>query len=207
LPLGRRAASKGKRGVGTSQEDRDKHHARIVAVAARRVREKGLDGISIADLMKDAGLTHGGFYRHFGSREDLIGDAVECALGEWTQQRAKRDPKPPAKRFHAAVDDYLSINHRNSPGSGCAVAALSSEAWRGGKRVRQAYIRQVKLYLSLLEGVLDGRRRQVARRASILALSALVGAVGMARSVDDDQLSLEILNGTAEALKFRLARV
>jgi TetR/AcrR family transcriptional regulator, transcriptional repressor for nem operon len=205
--LGVEQHRKGKRGVGTSQEDKEKHHARIVAIAARRVREKGLDGISIADLMKDAGLTHGGFYRHFGSREDLIADAVERALGEWIQQRAKRDPKPPAKRFQAAVDEYLSTNHRNSPGSGCAVAALSSEAWRGGKRVRQAYTRQVKLYLSLLEGVLDGRRRQVARRDSILALSALVGAVGMARSVDDDQLSLEILNGTAEALKFLLARV
>lgn len=197
---------KGKRGVGTSQEDKEKHHARIVAIAAKRVREKGLDGISIADLMKDAGLTHGGFYRHFGSREDLISEAVECALGQWTQ-RTRRDPnKPSAKRFQAAVDDYLSINHRNSPGSGCAVASLSSEAWRGGKRVRQAYTRQVKLYLSLLERVLDGRRRQVARRDSVLALSALVGAVAMARSVDDDQLSLDLLNGTAEALKFFLAR-
>ena len=141
--------------MGTSQEDKEKHHARIVAIAAKRVREKGLDGISIADLMKDAGLTHGGFYRHFGSREDLINEAVECALRQWTQ-RANRDSKPAAKRFQAAVDEYLSTTHRNSPGSGCAVAALSSEAWRGGKRVRQAYTRQVQLYLSLLEGVLEG---------------------------------------------------
>jgi TetR/AcrR family transcriptional regulator, transcriptional repressor for nem operon len=127
--------------VGTSQKDKEKHHARIVAIAARRVREKGLDGISIADLMKNAGLTHGGFYRHFGSREDLIGDAVECALGQWIERLAS-EPKSSRKKFPAVIDEYLSISHRNSPETGCAVATLSAEAWRGGKRVRRAYTRR-----------------------------------------------------------------
>jgi len=191
--------------VGTSQADKDKHHDRIVAIAATRVRERGLDGIGVADLMKEAGLTHGGFYRHFGSREDLIDEAVERALGEGTK-RVARGPKTSVKnRFRTIVDGYLSSAHRNSPGSGCAVAALSSEAWRGGKRVRQAYTRQVKLYLALIEDMIDGRRRPAVRRDSMLALSALVGAVAMARSVDDEQLSLEILNCTAEALKSLVA--
>jgi TetR/AcrR family transcriptional repressor of nem operon len=194
------------RSVGTSQADKEKHHDRIVAIAATGVRERGLDGIGVADLMKEAGLTHGGFYRHFGSREDLIDEAVEFALGEGTKRIAS-GPKPSEKnRFQTIVDGYLSIAHRNSPGSGCAVAALSSEAWRGGKRVRQAYTRQVKMYLALIEDVIGGRRRSAARRDSILALSALIGAVAMARSVDDDQLSRDILSGTAEALKSLVAR-
>ena len=184
----------------------EKHHERIVAIAARMVREKGLDGIGIADLMKDAGLTHGGFYRHFGSRDDLINEAVECALGQWTKRAAGSDPKPSRKRFQAFVDEYLSIAHRNSPGNGCAVATLSGEARRGGKRIRQAYTRQVKLYLALMEGVLDARRRAAVRRDSMLALSAIVGAVAMARSVDDDQLSRDILSCTGEALKSLLDR-
>lgn len=192
--------------MGTSQEDKEKHHARIVAIAARRVREKGLDGISIADLMKDAGLTHGGFYRHFGSREDLIGDAVECALGQWIE-RIANEPKSSRKKLPAVIEEYLSVTHRNSPGTGCAVATLSSEAWRGGKRVRQAYARQVKLYLSLIEAALSGGRRPAAaRRDSMLVLSALIGALSMARSVDDDQLSIDLLNSTTEALKLFLAR-
>lgn len=192
--------------MGTSQVDKEKHHDRIVAIAATLVRERGLDGIGVAELMKEAGLTHGGFYRHFGSREDLVDEAVERALGEGTK-RVESGPKPSGKRsFRTIVDGYLSIAHRNSPGGGCAVAALSGEARRGGKRVRRAYTGQVKLYLAIIEGMLDGRRRPVARRDSILALSALVGAVAMARSVDDDQLSLDLLTGTAEALKRLLAR-
>jgi TetR/AcrR family transcriptional repressor of nem operon len=192
--------------VGTSQADKEKHHDRIVAIAATRVRERGLDGIGVADLMKEAGLTHGGFYRHFGSREDLIDEAVERALGEGTKRVASGPKVSEKHRFQTIVDGYLSIAHRNSPGSGCAVAALSSEAWRGGKRVRQAYTRQVKMYLALIEDVIDGRRRPAARRDSILALSALIGAVAMARSVDDDQLSRDILSCTAEALKSLIAR-
>ena len=72
--------------MGTSQADKEKHHDRIVAIAATRVRERGLDGIGVADLMKEVGLTHGGFYRHFGSREDLIDEAVENTPGEVFQQ-------------------------------------------------------------------------------------------------------------------------
>jgi TetR/AcrR family transcriptional repressor of nem operon len=187
--------------LGTSQADKEKHHDRIVAAAATMVRERGLDGIGVADLMKEAGLTHGGFYRHFDSREDLIDEAVERALGEGTKRVATVPKVPEKSRFRTIVDGYLSIAHRNSPGSGCAVAALSSEARRGGKRVRQAYTRQVKLYISLLEELIGGHRRSVVRRDSVLVLSALVGAVAMARSVDNDQLSRDILSDTAEALK------
>jgi TetR/AcrR family transcriptional repressor of nem operon len=151
--------------------------------------------------MKEAGLTHGGFYRHFGSKEDLIDEAVERALGEGTKRVASVPKMAERSRFRTIVDGYLSIAHRNSLGNGCAVAALSSEARRGGKRVREAYTRQVKLYLALLEDLIDGRRRPAVRRDSILALSALVDAVAMARSVDSDQLSREILTDTAEALK------
>jgi len=187
--------------VGTSQVDKEKHHDRIVTIAAARVRERGLDGIGVADLMKEAGLTHGGFYRHFGSREDLIDEAVEHALGEGTKRVSSGSRTSEKNRYQAIVDGYLSIVHRNSPGSGCAVAALSSEAWRGGSRIRRAYTRQVKLYLALLEDVMPGRRGKVSRRDSIFVLSALVGAVALARSVNDEQLSFDILRSTAEALK------
>jgi TetR/AcrR family transcriptional repressor of nem operon len=199
------AASKRTQSVGTSQVDKRKHHERIVAIAARLVREKGVEGIGIADLMKDVGLTHGGFYRHFASRDDLIYDAVECALSRGTQ-RVASESKSSERSLDAFIDEYLSASHRDSPGTGCALVPLSGEAWRAGKRVRQAYTRQVKWYLALIDGALGGRRRSAARRDSMLALSALVGAVAIARSVDDGQLSDDLLSGTAAALKSLLAR-
>jgi len=88
-------------------------------------------------------LTHGGFYRHFGSREDLIDEAVECALGQWSKRAAGSDLSHPENDFRHLSRNYLSVSHRNSPGNGCAVATLSGEAWRGGKRIRQAFTREL----------------------------------------------------------------
>ena len=192
--------------MGTSQAEKEKNHDRIIAIAARRVREKGFDGVGVADLMKEVGLTHGGFYRHFGSRDDLIGEAVERALDEGTK-RVTSIPRTARKNpFRMIVDGYLSDSHRDSPGNGCAVTALSNDAWRGDRRVRAAYTRQVRLYLDLLSKMIDGKGGRATRRDSVLTLSALVGAIAMARAVDDEALSLEILGSTADALKSLMVR-
>jgi TetR/AcrR family transcriptional repressor of nem operon len=187
--------------LGTSQAEKEKNHNRIVAIAARRVRENGFSGVGVADLMKEVGLTHGGFYRHFGSRDDLIGEAVERALAEGRKRIADTPRTARKSPFQGIVDSYLSTGHRDSPGTGCAVTALSNDAWRGERRVRAAYTRQVRLYLDLLNEMTDWKNGRAKRRNSVLALSALVGAVAMARAVDDEELSLEILRFTADALK------
>ena len=187
--------------MGTSQAEKDRNHDRIIGIAARKVREKGFEGVGVADLMKEVGLTHGGFYRHFGSRDDLIGEAVERALDDGARRVADTPLTSRKSPFRRIVDRYLSTTHRDSPGNGCAVTALSNDAWRGEPRVRAAYTRQVRLYLDLLGEMMDQKGGRATRRCSVLALSALAGAVAMARAVDDEDLSLEILRSTADALK------
>ncbi len=112
--------------MGTSQVDKEKHHDRIVTIAAARVRERGLDGIGVADLMKEAGLTHGGFYRHFGSREDLIDEAVEHALGEGTKR----------------VSSGSRTSEKKSLSSNCGWISFHRESQFARKRLRRSSVVQ-----------------------------------------------------------------
>ena len=136
--------------MGSSQADKAASHQRIVTAAAARIRRAGVDGLSVADLMREAGLTHGGFYRHFGSRDNLVAEAVEAALthGSRRAEAAARQGGPEA--LAATIDSYLSLLHRDKPETGCAVAALPADIARGGQRARAAYTAQVRRYLDLL---------------------------------------------------------
>jgi TetR/AcrR family transcriptional repressor of nem operon len=176
--------------MGHSREEKEKNHRQIVDVAARRMREAGTDGPGVAEIMKAAGLTHGGFYKHFDSRDELVAEAVEAALaqGEAGYREATEGAEDPLRAF---VDWYLSPGHRDDPGSGCAVVALGADAGRGDERVRAAYGAQVERYIAHLEGLLDGG--EDARRRAIAAVTSMVGALLIARAVDDEELSEEIL--------------
>jgi len=193
--------------MGRSQTHKKESHDRIVRMAAARFRESGVDGIGVAKLMSDSGLTHGGFYRHFASRDELVAEATECALRD-----GGRAVTALARLEHGAwrklVDAYLSPAHRDGWATSCAVTTLAADVARSNERARSAYTNQVGVYLALLAGLLEGERRGAARsrrKQAIAALSTLVGAVSMARAVNDKKLSEEILKAAADELKSHLA--
>lgn len=180
-----------------STEEKARTHERIVEVASRRIREQGLEAPAVAEIMKAAGLTHGGFYKHFQSRDDLIADATEHALARSDEyvHGLTDDADDPLAAF---ADWYLSAEHRDEPGAGCAVAALGGDVGRGQQRVRSAYGRQVERYLQNV-GRFLGRRKD-ARQRAIVAVSALVGAVVLSRAVADEALSEEIATAVRQGV-------
>jgi TetR/AcrR family transcriptional repressor of nem operon len=190
--------------MGHSKVKKAESHERIVKVAAGVFRELGVDGISLADLMKCAGLTHGGFYRHFGSRDDLVTEAVERALkdGSAVSDAIAANPR---STIGAVVDTYLSLAHRDNIAYGCAVTALANDVARSTDRARSAYSLQVDRYVALIMSLIEHIPQKKRRPAALAALATLVGAVSMARAVNDDALSREILKSAADDLKARLA--
>ena len=190
--------------MGHSRANKREHHDQIVGVAASRFREDGVDRVGVADLMHDAGLTHGGFYRHFESRDVLVAEAVERALHDGGQAMAAV-AESPHDPLAAVIDAYLSTSHRDDLGTSCAVTTLATDVARSNPRARAAYTRQVEVYIDMLVGMLPPSSGDALRRASaIAALSTLVGAVSMARAVDDEVLSREILASAAAQLKAHL---
>ena len=189
-------------GMGHSKADKDESHDRIVQVAAARFREIGVDGVGVADLMKEAGLTHGGFYRHFDSRDELVAEAIERALldgGCVVKALAGSDKAA----FSKLVDGYLSAAHRDGLASSCAVTTLAGDVARSNDRARSAYTRQVDLYLEIIIRLIAADKQKSRRVKAIAALSTLVGAVSMARAVNDEKFSREILKAAADELKAR----
>jgi TetR/AcrR family transcriptional regulator, transcriptional repressor for nem operon len=179
--------------MGYSKADKAQSHERIVRTAATRFREKGIDGISVADLMNEAGLTHGGFYRHFESREDLVAQAVACALagGEGS---VSCEFEAPQTELEKCVEIYLSEHHRDNPGGGCAMTALAADIARAGAPARDLYARHVDKLAGLFAAKMDQDIPAAERRADALFMvSALAGALSIARAVGDPQLSTEIL--------------
>jgi TetR/AcrR family transcriptional regulator, transcriptional repressor for nem operon len=187
--------------MGYSKAQKQETHKRIVAIASKRFREKGLAGFGIAELMKEAGLTVGGFYKHFDSRDELVAEALSDAFGVWQRQKEAADFGGHPLTFAKLIDDYLSDVHRKNPGGGCAFSALAPEIARSDKRTRALTSEQVKNDLELLVGLLPGRDKHAARSRAILTFSALVGAMSLARAVSDEVLSREILKTVAGLLK------
>jgi TetR/AcrR family transcriptional repressor of nem operon len=187
--------------MGYSKAQKEKTHKRIVSIASKRFREKGLAGFGIAELMKEAGLTVGGFYKHFDSRDELVAEALSDAFGVWQRQKEAAESGGQPLTFAKLIDDYLSDVHRKNPGAGCAFSALAPEIARSDKRTRALTSDQVKTDLELIVGLLQGRDKRAARSKAILTFSALVGAMSLARAVSDEALSREILKTVADLLK------
>jgi TetR/AcrR family transcriptional regulator, transcriptional repressor for nem operon len=184
--------------MGHSRDEKARNHERIVEVASARIRESGTEAPGVAEIMQAAGLTHGGFYKHFGSRTDLIAEAADRAFadGERTVHEVTEGAQEP---LAALVDWYVSTQHRDNPATGCPVAALGADVRHGADRVRASYRRQVERNLANLERLLGGG--EDARRLATVALSTLVGSIVLARAIDDEALSDEILRDVREALK------
>jgi len=182
--------------MGNSQADKAANHERIVRTASTLIRRDGIDGASVAELMAEAGLTHGGFYRHFDSRDELVAEAVESALAHGSNRTNAAAETGGSDALAAIIDSYLSRLHRDKPETGCAVAALPTDIIRSNPRAREAYSAQVRRYIDLLAGLTSDGDRDEAQ----LVLAALIGGLLLARAVDDRALSDEILASVANAL-------
>jgi len=190
--------------MGHSKASKADTHARLVAAAAARFKERGIDGISLADLMKDLKLTHGGFYKHFNSRDELVAEALQLALaqsGRTMRERLFDQAKPDVSGF---VDFYLDESHRSGRAGGCAVAALAGDAPRKSADVQAQFRAQIESNLEALTVALEtggaGLASAEARATALLVLSALYGALMMARAVGDSPLSLEVLQSVRKQL-------
>lgn len=184
--------------MGHSQLDKLKTHNRIVEVAARRLREKGLDGIGVSDLMKDAGLTVGGFYKHFASREDMVVEAMELAFDAWEASARAKGNDPATVTIDKYVETYLSSEHRDDVAGGCPFAALGADMARSGDKCRAAATARIKVNLDATIARLHESRDAEARRKAIVLSCLMTGAVATARIVDDAELSDEILKTVRE---------
>src|SRR5258708_26297619 len=148
-----------------SKEHKQETHARIVKKASVRLREKGAHGIGVADLMKEAGLTHGGFYAHFDSRDALVIEAFAYAMDRSTERwRKLAETTPPEKRLAAIGDSYFTTLHRDDPGHGCAVPTLGAEIARESPKTRKAFAAKLALMIEMLAEHLPELPRKTARK-------------------------------------------
>jgi TetR/AcrR family transcriptional repressor of nem operon len=174
-------------------ENRD----RIVEVAGTLFREKGYDGIGVADIMKAAGLTHGGFYGHFDSKDVLAAEASRAALAKSAARWKTIAERAPDRPLPAVLEHYLSKRHRDDLGKGCMFAALGPDAARGSGAVRSTFTDGLKPFFDLLARIVPGDSRAARRRKALSSMSEMVGALILARAVDDPALSDEILTAAS----------
>jgi TetR/AcrR family transcriptional repressor of nem operon len=174
---------------------------KIVKTAAAEFRQKGINGIGLADLMAAAGLTHGGFYRHFESKDQLVAEACAAAIEAATEtswvpllEQGKRSG------LDALAAKYLSEDHRDDQRGGCPFAALGSELARSDKNTRAAATKGLLKLVDIIARQFPELRPDVARRRALVTLSTMIGAVTLARMVTDSKLSTTILRESAKHL-------
>jgi len=183
-----------------SREKAAEHRDRIIDAAGALFRAKGFGGIGVADIMKAADLTHGGFYGHFASKDDLVAQAsrrtMDRAAANWT----KLVEAAPDNPYAALLEHYLSPKHRDDPGKGCAFAALGNDAARSGKVVRKAFAEGLAPLIDILAQSIPGKAKAARRRKAVAAMATLVGALTLARAVEGTPLSDEMLEAAHREL-------
>ena len=189
-----------------SKEHKQETHARIVKKASVRLREKGAHGIGVADLMKDAGLTHGGFYAHFDSREALVIEAFAYAMDRSTDRwRKLAEQTPSEKRLAAIVESYLTPVHRDDPGHGCAIPALSAEIARESPKTRKAFAAKLEQMIEMIAAQIPDVPRKTARKQAMASLATMMGTLVLARVAGSGEFSDDILGAGREAVLERAA--
>jgi TetR/AcrR family transcriptional repressor of nem operon len=195
-----------------SKAHKQQTRERIVRTAARAFRAAGVNGIGVAELMQQAGLTHGGFYAHFRSKDALVAEACAQGLAESSEQLfAAADEAPPGEGLRAIIHGYLSRSHRDRSDTGCMLAALAPDIAREPPEVRHSFTQALQRYVGRLARYLPERpARAIAppnapeefgeevdneerEERALLLLSSLVGAMALARAVDDPALSDQLL--------------
>ena len=183
-----------------SREKFTETRARILDTAAKLFREKGFDGIGLADIMKAAGLTHGGFYKHFDSKDDLEACAtslvMEKAAANWRRITEGGEPR----QLDNFVENYLTPQHRDNMGGGCVLAALGADVARQSPRVRSAFADGLDDMLEQMAMTAPGGTPEARRQNAIAIIAELVGGLILARAVDDPDFSREILAATSHDL-------
>jgi TetR/AcrR family transcriptional regulator, transcriptional repressor for nem operon len=178
---------------------------RIVRAASRRFRSRGTEGAAIGELMRDLRLTHGGFYRHFGSKEGLVAEAFEAALEESGDRAvAAIEKAPPGGEMQALIDAYLDLRHCEDIAGGCPVAALASEIARRPKGSRNPFLQVLRAHIRRMEQYMPGATLEQRRQKTIALFTGMAGTLTVARAFTDEQDRRAILDG---AKKFYLAAV
>jgi TetR/AcrR family transcriptional repressor of nem operon len=182
-----------------SREEAARTRERIIDAAAEEFREHGVVATGLADLMKAAGLTHGGFYKHFASKDELVREVTAATVDKTTALiRGASGKRPGRKGLAGAVAKYLSPEHRDNPGQGCALAALGPELGRADARTRavatEGFLKLVDVLAEHAEGMPPGE----ARKRATAAAATLIGAMTMARMVKGPDLSDAILKSAAD---------
>lgn len=169
---------------------KDATHERIVAVAARAIRRSGYDGTGVADIMKEAGLTHGAFYAHFASREAMLAEAAAKACVESAGFVAEVVARvPPGSALASLLAAYLSKEHAAGVDVGCPLAALGSETFRQAPEVRRVATRHIKEMVDLLARQSPDWGSPSAHERALVTISAMVGALMLSRAVDEPALA------------------
>uniref|UniRef100_E1T475 Regulatory protein TetR n=1 Tax=Burkholderia sp. (strain CCGE1003) TaxID=640512 RepID=E1T475_BURSG len=188
--------------MGYSQAQKAESRRRVLETAARQIREEGIDALGVADTMRQAGLTHGAFYGHFASRDALIVEALQYAM-EQSEQRvaqamssagaggsAKKEP------LRVIAELFLSDRHIKNPGAGCALCSLAGEARHAAPEVREGLTRYVHALAARIAQTLAGRNETLA----LGIVATIVGAVTLARCVDEPALARSIVSGALDLI-------
>lgn len=184
-----------------SARSKEATHERIVETAARAIRRSGYAGTSVADIMKEAGLTHGGFYAHFASREAMLAEAADRAGAEAVAVSSRvAAAAPPERALQSLLSAYLSKEHVKSPEMGCPVAALGSEMPRQASEVRRAATRRIKEMIDVIARQLPDWGQPGTHEHALVTAATMVGALVMARAVDDPKLSDTLLKAALKHL-------
>jgi TetR/AcrR family transcriptional repressor of nem operon len=189
-----------------SREHKQETRERIVRKASVRLRERGAHGVGVADLMKEAGLTHGGFYAHFDSRESLLVEAFAYAMDRSMEHwRKTAEQTPPEKRFAMIVDSYLNTTHRDDPGRGCAVPTLGAEIARESPKTRKAFAAKLEQMIDMVAEQMIDLPPKAARKQAAATLATMMGTLVLSRIAGNGEFSNEILAAGREAVLSRAA--
>lgn len=185
-----------------TREQAEQNRLTVLKSAGRLFRDRGFDGVGIADIMRDAGLTHGGFYGQFSSKEHLAAEAsrgsIAATFGRWEKVAARAEKD----LLHALADFYLTTDHRDARANGCPIAALAADAARSGPDVQAAFHDGIAGHLDMLRRAFDQRCGEAPenREAALAALSTMVGALVLSRAVGDTALSDAFLSAARQQL-------
>ena len=184
--------------MGHSKAEKARSRERILAAASTRIREAGLESITVGDLMKSVNLTHGGFYGHFQSRSDLVAAALERALADGGEASAVHTGKLEAVTVKAIVNSYLSPAHRDHPGTGCAMAAVAGEVGRADRQVRTIMMQQLERSIEAMACAIGAPK--YAEAFAETAWATMLGAITMARIFEGDKRADQVLTSARRAI-------
>jgi TetR/AcrR family transcriptional repressor of nem operon len=189
--------------VRLTSEQAKQNRQLILETASRMFKLHGMENVSVADIMKQSGFTHGGFYNHFSSKEELAAEAVSCAFEKSARGLSEKfaSARTPQKAFEMVIGEYLSPTYRDSSTGGCPASALPADAARNGKEVQTAFAEGIDGYLDIFAAQMEGSKQE-ARQQAVGLLSELVGALILSRAVkkSDPKLSDELLSSARKYL-------